>query len=151
MTVKISRHLLPQIPGDKLAEFRSYMENKGIDCEMAMKPVKSLRAIQKHVNREKVEHLKKNLKDAFKNPIIISKGGWILDGHHRWLAVMEVDPEAEILCEIFFCTINELIALGHKFEFSFTQDVKEAGLMVQKQFWNEKKTTYDADWQELVI
>jgi hypothetical protein len=143
MTDKISRHLLPQIPSEKLGEFVAYLERNGVEHEVCHKPVSGLRAIQKHVNREKVDSLK-NDTAALKKPIVISKGGWILDGHHRWIALKELDSNAEIPCILCLCDINKLIALGHKFEHSFRVSVEESTIY-SRQLWKEMKKCRDEE------
>lgn len=122
---KLGRHVLPQIPGDKLPEFIAFMEKNGISCTTCQKPAKELQASQRDGDKDKVASLMTQ-PEKLKAPIIISKNGWIMDGHHRWAAAMALDPSMAINCVQFDCTINELIALGHKFEPSFTKTVHEA-------------------------
>lgn len=121
---KLPRHLLPQIPGDVLPEFIAYMEANGVPYTRCRKPAKDLRASQRDGDKEKVESLMQE-PEKLKAPLIISKNGWILDGHHRWAAAMALDPNMEMDCVKFECTINELVALGHKFGPSFRKTVHE--------------------------
>lgn len=120
----IPRHLLPQIPKDQYKEFVEFMDDKGIKVKALLLPVKALKPIQAHVNRKKVDKLKKD-KSALDTPIIISKGGFILDGHHRWLAQTELDGNGRIACIAVFVPLKDLIRLGHAFDGSFTRTVYE--------------------------
>jgi hypothetical protein len=120
----IPRHMLPQIPGDQLDEFREFLEGNGIDTKLKKLPAKILRPVQNEVNREKVDNLKAH-PEKLGEPIIISKGGFVLDGHHRWLAQKELDPNGKMLCVVCDCTIRQLVEMGHSFDGSFTKTVRE--------------------------
>lgn len=126
MSTLLPRDVLPQIPHDKLTEFIEFV--KGHDIEVTEKdvPVSILKPIQKHVNADKVEKFKKDISAIKENPLIISKSGYILDGHHRWIAVKETDSSAKMKCIICGCKIRELIELGHLFDGSFVKSVDES-------------------------
>jgi hypothetical protein len=120
----IPRHLLPQIPKDEQDNFREFLE--GNDVKTTLKRIKAsaLKPIQSEVNQEKVDQLKKE-PQALAEPIIVSKGGYLLDGHHRWVAQKELDPDAKMLCIVCECSIRQLVELGHEFDGSFTKTMKE--------------------------
>lgn len=124
----IPRHLLPQIPGDQLEEFRKFLEGNGIATRLKRLSAKDLKPIQSEVNREKIEDFKAH-PEKLAEPIVVSKGGYVLDGHHRWLAQKEIDPDRKMLCIVCECSIKQLVEMGHSFEGSFTKTVHE----VQKQ------------------
>jgi hypothetical protein len=121
----IPREQLPQIPKDKFDEFGKFLEDNGVKYAYARVPVKNLKPIQAQVNREKVEAMKKE-PETETIPIIISREGLILDGHHRFLAQKEKNPNAKAFCLVAACSIKDLVKLGHKFEHSFTKSVQEA-------------------------
>jgi hypothetical protein len=120
----IPRHMLPQIPGDQLDEFREFLEGNGIKTTLKKLPANRLKPIQSEVNREKVDSFKAN-PEKLAQPIVISKGGFVLDGHHRWLAQKELDPTAKMVCIVCDCSIRQLVEMGHSFEGSFTKSVSE--------------------------
>jgi hypothetical protein len=93
-------------------------------------PVKFLKPIQSEVNRKKIENFKQN-PDKLANPIIVSKGGYILDGHHRFLAAKELDPNTRIPALVARCGIKQLIELGHEFDGSFTRTVYESTTYIE--------------------
>jgi len=120
----LPRHKLPQIPSDKLDEFVNFLRENGINAALRRLPIIKLKPIQQHVNRSKVEALKEK-QDALSIPLIVSETGYILDGHHRWIARKELNPDESvntIWCE---CPLRKLIELGHAFEPSFTKTVHE--------------------------
>jgi hypothetical protein len=121
----ISREKLPQIPGDKVGEFIQFCNDNGVSVEdMAVHP-KKLRAIQSHVNRDKVDSIKQDdLTEDWIGPMV-AQGGYILDGHHRWIAWSEKHPDDNMGIVFFHCPITKLVELGHKFEGSHTASVYE--------------------------
>lgn len=121
----IPRHLLPQIPSDQYEEFKEFVVGNGVPMKLMFVPVSKLKPIQSEVKREKVDNFKAN-PDKLANPIIINKDGLILDGHHRFLAAKELDPNAKLPCFVAFCDLKRLIELGHEFEGSFTRTVDES-------------------------
>lgn len=143
----IPRHLLPQIPKDKYKEFIEFLQDHEIRVQVGKVLVSQLRPIQAHVNREKVESLKDDIQKAKNSPIIVSKDGLILDGHHRYIAMKEMGfPKmAAIVC---WCPIKELIELGHQFDGSFTKTVYETTIY-GKRIWEENDNT-DSN-EELMI
>lgn len=120
----ISRSHMPQIPKDSTDEFVEFLREHGIHVEMRRISGALLRPLQKHVNREKVDKFKQD-QSALSIPLIISKTGYILDGHHRWIARRELDPQAKMVCIWCKCPIKQLFELGHDFEHSFSKGVNE--------------------------
>lgn len=53
--------------------------------------------------------------EILNNTIIISKEGYILDGHHRYGQVMLSNPELKIKCLLIPLDINTLIEVGNEF------------------------------------
>jgi hypothetical protein len=121
---KIPRHLLPQIPSDRYNDFRQFLEGQGIAVKLLFVPVSRLKPIQSEVNRKKVDNLK-SMPEKLSNPIIVNRDGYILDGHHRFLAAKELDASGKIPCIVADCNLKQLIGLGHEFDGSFTRTVTE--------------------------
>jgi hypothetical protein len=126
----IPRHALPQIPKEKYKDFIKFLEENGIKVSLVVVDTESLKPIQAHVNREKVDSFKKK-PSALKLPVIISQGGLILDGHHRWIARLELagdntSPYMDTVCIMAHCGIKKLVEMGHEFEGSFTKSVFES-------------------------
>lgn len=120
----IPRHYLPQIPSDRLEDFREFLNGQGIRVKLVRLPIDTLKPIQKHINRAKVEALKDD-PIKLKNPLIVSKGGYVLDGHHRWVAEKELGEQDKIMCLQCHCSVRELVEMGHQFDGSFTRTVYE--------------------------
>jgi len=152
----IPRNLLPQIPSDQYEAFKEFVNGNGVQMKLLFVPLAKLKPIQSHVNKEKIENLKKN-PDKLANPIIMTKDGLILDGHHRFLAAKALNPNGKIPAFVAYCGLKELIELGHEFDGSFTRSVAEAtiydsqssdkefeSLMVRKTLnpWSDKMNLY---------
>ena len=120
---KIPRHLLPQIPSNKLSEFVDHLRENGVKSGVAALPVVQLKPIQAHVNRKKVESLKVK-DDLIKKPLIVTRDGFIVDGHHRWLALRE-NQVSMVPCVVCFCSLKEIIELAHDFDHSYVKSVHE--------------------------
>lgn len=120
----LPRHLLPQIPGDKIEEFAQFVNSEGYSSKIIYIAANKLHPIQKHLNSDKIYAIQKQLHEQ-ENPILISKENCILDGHHRWAAVLADNPNGKIICLKFMCSIKKLVELGHMFDGSETKTVHE--------------------------
>lgn len=107
-----SRALMPQIKGSKMAEFLSYLKNKDIEYKNARLPVKELRSTQSEFDLAKVDELigQKNT-----GRIVVSNDGYIMDGHHRWLADYNYNKESKIDAIVIDLPILELMRVGKEF------------------------------------
>ena len=130
----IRRDQLPQIPSNKVGEFVKFCEEKGVPVEDCGIPPSHIHPIQGEFNREKVDALKKKNTGEWDSLIVASpreepsSGNthvMLLDGHHRYIAQKELNPEKNINCLWFHCPIKELVRLGHEFDGSFTKTVHE--------------------------
>lgn len=130
---KLPREMLPQIPKDQINKFIEFLGEHGIEVKSGKIAASKLKPIQKHVNVEKVEHMKQDPK-TLKQPCIISKDGCVLDGHHRWVANKELDENMPMNVIMCMCSIKELVSLGHQFEGSFTKTIGEATIY-GKEIW----------------
>lgn len=120
----LPRSALPQIPKEEQDNFREFLE--GNDVKTSLKRIKAnaLKPIQAEVNQEKVDKFKKD-PQLLAEPLIVSKDNFVLDGHHRWKAAMEIDSDQKMLCIVCDCSIRQLVELGHEFDGSFTKTMKE--------------------------
>lgn len=120
----LSRDKLPQIPKGLIPEFIRFCRENKVGADIKAIPVGELSPIQSHINREKVEKIKADSNGEVQ-PILVSNDGKILDGHHRWIAWKELNPNGKMPCIVFDCPIVELVKLGHTFDGSFTKSVSE--------------------------
>jgi hypothetical protein len=128
----LPRNALPQIPNNKVEEFCEFINGQDIDIVRGKVDTDKLKPIQSEVNMDKVKNMLSDTA-ALDKPMIISKDGGILDGHHRWIAnkMNENDKVNVIKCN---CSMRDLIELGHEFDGSFVKSIKEMTEYGEEQF-----------------
>lgn len=107
----MARANMPQIPNGALKEkFIAEQAARGVRTEAESVPATALKPTQADFNPENIQYLRDAVKaGTFKdtNPLVVSREGRVLDGHHRWagaaldgekLSVLRVDlPIHELL------------------------------------------------------
>jgi hypothetical protein len=89
------RHTMPQIVD--FVAFKKDLEENGINSRQKSFTPDHLKPTQKNFNDEKVDKIKEAFKDGTLNDgaIVISKDWYIVDGHHRWKAMKELDEDIQ--------------------------------------------------------
>jgi len=119
-SLNMSRKELPQITAANTMEFIDWLENQGIVVQFVSLPVASLRSAQEGIDPEKVAALQ-NSPTISTKPFIVSKDNYVLDGHNRWVALLNRDPHFNVEVYRVNLPLNELLPLAHKFPRSFTK------------------------------
>jgi len=126
-SLNIDRSSLPQV---KTADVRDYLhwmqKNKNIHCIQTHLPANHLTPSQGHFNKAKVEHFLTLDRKDLNQPIIASADYIILDGHHRWLALLNMDPHAELPVYKMSVNFPELLKATQEYPKSFTKSVVES-------------------------
>lgn len=81
---------------DLADEFRKHLESKGAKIERDNMQVSHMKATQRELVGSKVAGIMKRLKGGQRPdwaPYLVSKEGYIIDGHHRWAAEVGLDYE----------------------------------------------------------
>lgn len=107
-----SRALMPQIKGDKMQSFLKHLESQDIKHDIQKLPVKELRATQSEFDLTKVDQMIGQRNDI---KIVVSNDGYIMDGHHRWLADYNTDKESKISAIVVDLPILELMRVAKEF------------------------------------
>ena len=138
----IPRHLMPQIPKESLPKFIRYIHDNGVSVSKKTLPINKLLPVQKHVNREKVDSFKQDFKEKGNKwpPLLITSQGFIIDGHHRWLAAKELGQK-RIECIICDCPLLKFLKLSHGFDGSYTRTVREVTTYGRWAILNEHNAT----------
>ena len=110
----IPRRLMPQIYNPK--RFSKKIHNKFKVKSKTMKmPTKILKPSQNEINgrivEKVVESMKKNPKKQH-NPIVVSKDGYVVDGHHRWAAQKVMNPHKKIKVLKMNAPINDALGIA---------------------------------------
>ena len=125
--LNIERSHLPQIKSTDIPEFIQWLQkNKHVKVTHTDFPVASLYPIQGEFNEVKIHQLMKDKKEHLKKPVIISGDHYLLDGHHRWLALLNMDKTDTIPAIVVHMKVLDLIAATKEFPKSFTKTVVES-------------------------
>lgn len=125
--LNIQRSQLPQIKSTDISEFIEWLKHtKHITVTHADFPVASLYPSQGEFNQVKIRELMKDKREHLKKPVIISADHYLLDGHHRWLALLNMDNKDTIPAIVVHMKILDLLAAAKEFPKSFTKTVVES-------------------------
>jgi len=132
----VPREELPQIASGDVPDFRTWLEQQGVQSKEVKVPADSLKAIQKELNMEKVDGMLKAKSVeylAFGKPAIISQDNYLVDGHHRWWAVRMVDEKGLFGAVQVDVPIRELLTLAHDYpKVSYKSPMDESESMIQE-------------------
>ena len=94
----IPRSRMPQITSKKVPDFIRWLKSEGVNVSRAVMRADKLNATQRELNNSKVEQLASDPANRkhLEKPVIISKDNYLMDGHHRWLALLTQDPDARM-------------------------------------------------------
>lgn len=88
---------MPQIQGSDLKDAFTLMKEKGVPVQLDKVLPSELLHSQKQINRSKVKAIVKDLRAGKKlPPMIVAADNYIIDGHHRQVAYLVIDSNAEI-------------------------------------------------------
>jgi len=120
-TMGITRDKMPQIKKENYAELINFLKENGATYSKKSVPAKQLKPIQKEFSDAGVE--KSIEKRKIKKPIIAAQDGYIIDGHHRWLAALNLNSKVDIL--EFNTSGKELLQLVLDFPKTYFKPIHE--------------------------
>lgn len=97
---------LPRTPWDPknvdgAQVFKNYLASIGMKTTDEVVPASSLKASQKEIKGQSVAGMMRAYEegsfDPAKNPVFISSDNYVVDGHHRWAAVMGIDAQNGVI------------------------------------------------------
>ena len=92
----IDRENMPQVPEKEYPHFFQEMKKMNIKVTKKRSKVGDLFPTQKAYNDIAVNLLVKQRPSKLHKALLISKDNYLLDGHHRWAALKEIDPNQTI-------------------------------------------------------
>ena len=96
----ISRRDMPQIEEKDLPALIKWLKEKKVNVSRGKFPAKNLKPIQKDINIDIVKILAGDNAPKRMNihkPVLLTKkDNYIIDGHHRWLALLERDRDSKV-------------------------------------------------------
>lgn len=121
----LSRDDLPQILNRE--DFIAWVRAQSLAVSYVPVPYASLTASQGEYNSEKVDNFgNSSLAYIVGKPLIVSRDHYILDGHHRWLAAMEMLPSVVGWSYVVDLTFEELLALTKTYSGAVFKKITES-------------------------
>lgn len=119
----IPRRNMPQIEDSDQKEFFSYMKKNGGGVSKEKIKATLIKPIQKEIRADIVKQLVKKDSKKLQKPLIVSKDNFLLDGHHRWLALLNIDKDIEVQVVKIGLPMKKLLDLARKFPKVVYKDV----------------------------
>lgn len=105
----IARRDMPQIPGDSRGAFIQFLAARGVEHHEDLRAVTSLRPTQSGYHPDKLRE------QGTSGPaVLVSRDGYILDGHHQWAGTRFADETATVRVIIFDADIRTLLRLARE-------------------------------------
>jgi hypothetical protein len=131
-----------------LQEMLDHFEKNGVKTTVEEMPVGHMKATQSEIKAEKVfgmadAHLKGKFDDIDAS-VVVSKDGHILDGHHRWAALLTIDPGRTMKVKKIDMTMDELLKEAASFPGVYKADFSGKPLPEedQKKYKAENKSRW---------
>jgi len=131
-----------------LEQWLAHLKKQGIKQETHPVAVGLLKATQEEIQAAKTYEMAHNhLSGKFDDidaRILVSKDGYILDGHHRWAALLCISPERKIQATVLDLGMDALLEMAAKFPGIYAANLQgkplnEAGQKKYKQTALSKK------------
>jgi hypothetical protein len=124
-TLGIDRKNMPQVKSTDLEDFISYLKKKGVNTTKKSVDASKLKASQGNFDKEKISKLMQSLaaNELPDKPILVSKDNYVIDGHHRWLAFLNLEKDMNVYQ--VNVNIDELMGLMNTYPKKFTKQLYE--------------------------
>ena len=122
----IARDQMPQIESKSVPAFIKFLKSQGVNTNKMPMSISTLKLTQSEINKDKVRKMIDSApEDALSKPIIISKDNFILDGHHRFVALLNINPNKKLMSYHVDVNMDILLGLAKNFPKSFTKGINE--------------------------
>lgn len=115
----IPRGEMPQLSDEAIPRFLESLAAQGVKVEEGTAHVGELKATQAQLDtanmKQMIEGVAAGTYDPSKSPIIVSKDGYVLDGHHRWGALLLLDPDNQMKVRKVDMPIQDLLKAADPF------------------------------------
>lgn len=126
-SLNLARSKMPQIASGNVPEFLKFVAAHGVRVTNEKVTVSVLHPVQSEIDLKKVEGMMLAAPErALSKPVITSEDNYILDGHHRWLALLNRDPHFRIDTYRVHCKIKDLLSYANSFPLAFYKDIGES-------------------------
>lgn len=111
----IPRAHMPQIADEHVPEFLTWLRRQRVGIEKETIMVSSLKPTQRELNQTKVNGMLRASDGVLGLPILVASDNYILDGHHRWIALTTRDPAYRLQVWRIGLPIRELLTKAKMF------------------------------------
>jgi len=137
-SLNIPRAEMPQIKAEHRGALVNFLNARGIEHREGRVPADTLKPTQAEFSPERVERAAN--REGGDRSILVSQDGYVLDGHHQWLAARNKrDAVKSIILE---APIRDLMTAAREFPSS---NVDESSASTQQAAAPEKAADYGAD------
>lgn len=109
-TLGIPRAEMPQVKAEHRGPMVNFLAARGITHREGMVPADTLKPTQAEYSPERVARAGESNSDR---SILVSNDGYVLDGHHQWLAAREKGENVKAI--VLDAPIRDLLPLVHEF------------------------------------
>ncbi|QZE12048.1 PLxRFG protein [Klebsiella phage vB_KpnP_ZX1] len=109
-TLGIPRAEMPQVKAEHRGPMVNFLAARGITHREGMVPADTLKPTQAEFSPERVARARESNSDR---SILVSSDGYVLDGHHQWLAAREKGDNVKAI--VLDAPIRDLLPLVHEF------------------------------------
>lgn len=124
--LNIPRRNMPQIDKAHFPDLFVWLQKQGAGVRRTKIRADTLKPIQKEINIQAVDKLIKTKDPKLKKPFLVSKDGYIIDGHHRWLALLNIDPKTTITAFEIGAGVQQSLDLLRKYPRTLYKDPHNA-------------------------
>lgn len=115
-SLNFARTSMPQIQSNFVPDFIGYLRDNGIRVDAVKTKVDVLKPSQREINTDKVTAMLMKPEQSLNKPIIVSNDNYVFDGHHRWLALLNKDPDTMMNTYRVNAPITSLINMANHYE-----------------------------------
>ena len=130
----LTRDKMPQLDAPTTKRFLKSYRDEGVKVSDKWMHVGQLKATQAEINATKVAGMAKSVVGGkFPNitdPIIVSRDGYILDGHHRWATLLALSPDNRMQVVQVDAPIKSLLKKAASFKGVERRGIKETKRLV---------------------
>lgn len=118
------RKEMPQVEGKNVSKFLDFLKKNDVKYTEKLVDSKTLKPTQNQFNHEKIQGMIDVIDSKQQKPIMVSKDGFVIDGHHRWLAHYNLGRKMPVY-EIDL-NIHDALDMMHEFPLSIKRGLKES-------------------------
>ena len=132
-----------------LDQLLAHLDRNGVGTSQTTVAVGRLKATQREIKADKTfrmadSHLRGRY-PGIGDTVVISRDGYVLDGHHRWAALMTIDPARRMRVKVVDMDMDDLLAEAAAFPGVYRADFEGDPLAKdeQEKYKREHKSRYE--------